>query len=1326
MPSTFQIYLDLLLDKLTNGSNEPVEISDEQMQQAIAEVKNQIKQKGPQPDKLDEEFINFCNGHPKPENCRKLRPDSNTIGPDNISRYEYSERCRNEVMKNVEMRARQALEWRSTVKRIGLTNEDGTIKSVPMGRWLGQLLKTDGSDESLRFNESVVTLAALGNNVISKDEYLNIRKDYYIKKENKPEAEAEKSAQNDFDNRAEFLYAEVEKAIDHDRDKLNSYKDAALAIMNGNFSKFGGSMTQAFNVFLGYSESLAMVGINMFEELTQKFGLVRTPEQKNEITLRWQDYTTPVNGYENLAEQVSNPYFAIFDPYKYYRQTSSVDTLIPSTEAERQNELAYGFMHDGMAYFNIASRSVNETLKQYGLNAGNEVIADRTDEYNVYENDGRVAILKIGKMTADEITTNNDEYMPEKIVIQGTATAANSLVERCAGWSKKHRTSREFENMRASLEEITKLGFDKNGDFEDKITTSAEKFEELRADAKAYLAHKLKQHPDKKWDGDYETARVNFALDVLDFAEKKMRQIGYYSRCRSTRIMRTKAELEAQIHPEWKNDPKYAGMSAVEHELEAKRELIAKAEKAENAKREALQKEQRDAEMAVKLEDGRRSAEGYDKLFNGLDGNVGELDAARNTVEQFAAEQKKAYDAEMTTIETEKLFLPGDKKWNKNMDIAVRNMFNNAKYLIAGFVIAELINGEEARNDNLRNNGKENEIKTPIRQLVNAGKTKELAELIIASAYFRSKFSERLSEPESVNKLIEERNAPSKRTRIECFGVGKEFLENIELAKQNPIVEQNAAPENKEKNREEPENNNHINIIDDDKNVDNKNGNDEELDEAVYDIVPEKDMSKPCAKEPALFKSMLAKRFEEAKETAERDKTAEIILNRHIASSMKVYRFYSPNSDKSVYRKVAIEQSAMALAGATLKYMIKKEAPSEVLRDAVERGQTFSMLQLIIESGPFNENFKNFSPENVNMMLDDEEFFCRPVGDALLELAKDVIKPESVRVALQRSKEDAEKAKSGSNLTDDEKKIQKDICKKFDDVIKFTDLYEKCDWVEDTQPYAASPSEKYLNEKIERCQSSYETFISHGSRVLACQNVVGALTAATMKYMITNDPTGFVLETLVQNNQYLQLEDMISQSPLFKKKYEKIDTNNEEQVSDYIDDVSLLIKPLGEELLDTLSTPLKQAVPKIAEIYKSDMLKKLKNDINEYKKMSDKAFADGNPDEAENYAAETLAMQTTSVLLLSVNEKGKMPNCTVSTMVHRVFESKQFSDMLDKYDLKKPGELNRAISERASVGVVKSIVAEQKQKTKEANELAAGKAKVTHVNPENPQAQNKM
>ena len=1326
MPSTFQIYLDLLLDKLTNGSNEPVEISDEQMQQAIAEVKNQIKQKGPQPDKLDEEFINFCNGHPKPENCRKLRPDSNTIGPDNISRYEYSERCRDEVMKNVEMRARQALEWRSTVKRIGLTNEDGTIKSVPMGRWLGQLLKTDGSDESLRFNESVVTLAALGNNVISKDEYLNIRKDYYIKKENKPEAEAEKSAQNDFDNRAEFLYAEVEKAIDHDRDKLNSYKDAALAIMNGNFSKFGGSMTQAFNVFLGYSESLAMVGINMFEELTQKFGLVRTPEQKNEITLRWQDYTTPVNGYENLAEQVSNPYFAIFDPYKYYRQTSSVDTLIPSTEAERQNELAYGFMHDGMAYFNIASRSVNETLKQYGLNAGNEVIADRTDEYNVYENDGRVAILKIGKMTADEITTNNDEYMPEKIVIQGTATAANSLVERCAGWSKKHRTSREFENMRASLEEITKLGFDKNGDFEDKITTSAEKFEELRADAKAYLAHKLKQHPDKKWDGDYETARVNFALDVLDFAEKKMRQIGYYSRCRSTRIMRTKAELEAQIHPEWKNDPKYAGMSAVEHELEAKRELIAKAAQAENAKLEALQKEQRDAEMAVKLEDGRRSAEGYDKLFNGLDGNVGELDAARNTVEQFAAEQKKAYDAEMTTIETEKLFLPGDKKWNKNMDIAVRNMFNNAKYLIAGFVIAELINGEEARNDNLRNNGKENEIKTPIRQLVNAGKTKELAELIIASAYFRSKFSERLSEPESVNKLIEERNAPSKRTRIECFGVGKEFLENIELAKQNPIVEQNAAPENKEKNREEPENNNHINIIDDDKNVDNKNGNDEELDEAVYDIVPEKDMSKPCAKEPALFKSMLAKRFEEAKETAERDKTAEIILNRHIASSIKVYRFYSPNSDKSVYRKVAIEQSAMALAGATLKYMIKKEAPSEVLRDAVERGQTFSMLQLIIESGPFNENFKNFSPENVNMMLDDEEFFCRPVGDALLELAKDVIKPESVRVALQRSKEDAEKAKSGSNLTDDEKKIQKDICKKFDDVIKFTDLYEKCDWVEDTQPYAASPSEKYLNEKIERCQSSYETFISHGSRVLACQNVVGALTAATMKYMITNDPTGFVLETLVQNNQYLQLEDMISQSPLFKKKYEKIDTNNEEQVSDYIDDVSLLIKPLGEELLDTLSTPLKQAVPKIAEIYKSDMLKKLKNDINEYKKMSEKAFADGNPDEAENYAAETLAMQTTSVLLLSVNEKGKMPNCTMTTMVHRVFESKQFSDMLDRYDLKKPGELNRAISERASVGVVKSIVAEQKQKTKEANELAAGKAKVTHVNPENPQAQNKM
>ena len=105
---------------------------------------------------------------------------------------------------------------------------------------------------------------------------------------------------------------------------------------------------------------------------------------------------------------------------------------------------------------------------------------------------------------------------------------------------------------------------------------------------------------------------------------------------------------------------------------------------------------------------------------------------------------------------------------------------------------------------------------------------------------------------------------------------------------------------------------------------------------------------------------------------------------------------------------------------------------------------------------------------------------------------------------------------------------------------------------------------------------------------------------------------------------------------------------------------------------------------------------------------------------------DTLALQSTYILLTSMNEKGKLPKCTVTTMAHRVRDSKQFKEAVANFNLKEPGELNKAISQHISTGIVKSIVEEQKQLEKAESDRVTGKWRVTTGEAEKQQNQQKQ
>ncbi len=61
----------------------------------------------PNPNDLDGSFESFAARQPRPEIYRQLRPDSDTIGLDHESRYEYAQRCTREAMKTVKWRVQQ-------------------------------------------------------------------------------------------------------------------------------------------------------------------------------------------------------------------------------------------------------------------------------------------------------------------------------------------------------------------------------------------------------------------------------------------------------------------------------------------------------------------------------------------------------------------------------------------------------------------------------------------------------------------------------------------------------------------------------------------------------------------------------------------------------------------------------------------------------------------------------------------------------------------------------------------------------------------------------------------------------------------------------------------------------------------------------------------------------------------------------------------------------------------------------------------------------------------------------------------------------------------
>ena len=514
----------------------------------------------------------------------------------------------------------------------------------------------------------------------------------------------------------------------------------------------------------------------------------------------------------------------------------------------------------------------------------------------------------------------------------------------------------------------------------------------------------------------------------------------------------------------------------------------------------------------------------------------------------------------------------------------------------------------------------------------------------------------------------------------------------LEDEKENNLEDQKEIREDEKEH--DPEKQKEIQEDEKENNLEDKTENRQDEDEIESE--DERDSLSESDDEALQLNNGLKESFQEAQESEKSELSASHLLNRKISNAADTYRRMKRGNNNRVFRGAVTDASQAPLGIATLKYMVEQDSTG-ALANAVEKDQIDKMVSLVQDSGVFREQFLNFPLERMNAALENEELFCKPVGDALLAMAKDTITAEGQRLQAQREQQVDEPVKYTAQQQQDSEELNKALGK----VLSAAKASEQTDWAKaEREFYSASPAEKYLDKKVDDSTDVFSAFAeSLGNTAGPAQNAAKkALALSTLQYMMEADPTQMVLENVVERDQYTMLQDMILESRLFEEKFNQFVEEDPEQLEEAFSDKDLFAKPVGNQILSMVKDSLVQAAPQVAEQKKKDYFHSLKDKVETYVQSSEAAQRAGNTALAEQQGRDALALQSASALLIYTNENGKLPKSSVSALTEKVKASDVFQSALEKVDLKNPEELRGAISQNLGKTVAESILTAEKQK----------------------------
>lgn len=436
-------------------------------------------------------------------------------------RQAYSDRCLNALMKHAMRQADQELHWDAAVKSLNLgQNEDGTDKIVESKRWMSRLIKTDGSAASAAFNEKVVAMAALGQGVITLDEFRDYRWAAYERDKTIPQNKVYDLVLADCQKGVEGLLDILDEMVEEGRRKAPEIKNAAKQILGGNLNDQ--QLEAAYDVIESDAAYLMYNALNTMHDLGEDF-VVKVPKEKlADRSERWEKDSGDLMPYQCMAEQVANPCYAILDPQDLYE--NGIYALVNPSGNSLPDDLftLYG-MDITTGIQSVLERKLDEQLEKYGLSHNENDVNLMGPDYGVYYSDERTVIVAIEPPCPENNYEGSvREDVPGRIM-KNLPADIEAQCQKCAAVNTG-RSSDEFDKMKTKLEALRGDELPESPNF-DQVDDLMRKLAALETATQRYLDKKKKQRKDGKGKNPYEQARMDFAAELQKSTKDKLNRL---------------------------------------------------------------------------------------------------------------------------------------------------------------------------------------------------------------------------------------------------------------------------------------------------------------------------------------------------------------------------------------------------------------------------------------------------------------------------------------------------------------------------------------------------------------------------------------------------------------------------------------------------------------------------------------------------------------------------------------------------------------------------------------------------------------------------------
>ena len=435
-----------------------------------------------------------------------------------LRRQAYSERCRNVLMEYAQRQVEQFQQWDAAVNRLNL----GKNKEVDPLRWMSRLIKTDGSAASAAFNDKVVAMAALGQGVITMDEFRKCRKEAYERDNNVPKNEIDTLVDADCKKGVEGLLDILDEKIAEGKSKAPEIKAAAKQVLSGNLNDQ--QLKAAFDVIESDASYLMYNAVNTMHDLGQNFA-VKIPEEKlANRSKQWEGDSTVPLAYQAMAEQVANPYYAILDPQELYE--NQIYSFVNPNGQNTRDDLATLFSQ-GVANgaLTVVEYEVDQQLGKYGFSHNDVNVMLAGQDYSVYQKDGRTMVIAaVPPCQENNFEATILENVPGRIM-KSFAAEIDAKREKCAGVDTG-ASSGQFRDMKRKLNALQGKRLDESPNL-DQVDGLMEQLTALEKATQVYLDKKNRQRKNGKGKNPYEQDRMDFAAELQKFTKEKLTHLRY-------------------------------------------------------------------------------------------------------------------------------------------------------------------------------------------------------------------------------------------------------------------------------------------------------------------------------------------------------------------------------------------------------------------------------------------------------------------------------------------------------------------------------------------------------------------------------------------------------------------------------------------------------------------------------------------------------------------------------------------------------------------------------------------------------------------------------